>query len=98
VGNVAWSETVGGTSDDTAYAVIQTKDGGYAVAGTTSSFGAGKNDMYLVKLGPTGTLQWTKTVGDTGSDVAYSVIQTHDNGYALAGTTTSFGVGKKDAY
>jgi Secretion system C-terminal sorting domain/Domain of unknown function (DUF5122) beta-propeller len=97
-GNLQWSKTVGGLNDDQAYSIIQTIDGGYAVAGWTTSFGAGDWDMYIVKLDAGGTHQWSRTIGGTGRDVAESIIQTTDSGYAVAGYTSSFGAGLWDMY
>jgi len=88
-----WSKTYGGAYHDVAYSVVQTDDGGYALVGLTYSFGAEKWDLYLVKTDPNGTMQWNKTYGGAGWDVAYSLIQTADGGYALAGWTDSFGAG-----
>jgi hypothetical protein len=78
--------------------LIQTSDGGYAIAGYTYSFGAGKADVYVVKLDANGNLQWTKTIGGPKDDWGNSLIQTSDGGYAIAGYTTSFGAGKMDVY
>jgi hypothetical protein len=50
-------------TDDAGLSLIQTSDGGYAIAGYTSSFGAGEADVYVVKLDANGNLQWTKTIG-----------------------------------
>jgi len=97
-GTLQWSRTVGGNNPDYAYSIIQTTDGGYAVAGRTQSFGAGNQDMYIVKLDGSGTLQWSRTVGGTGEDGASSIIQTTDGGYAVAGYTFSFGAGLNDVY
>ena len=97
-GSLQWSKTVGGTNFDYAYSIIHTIDGGYAVAGSTNSFGAGGYDMYIVKLNATGSLQWTKTVGGAVDDYAWSIIQTTDSGYAIAGLTYSFGAGNYDMY
>jgi len=63
-----WQKALGGTSDDAAYGVAQTSDGGYIVAGYTESFGAGGSDMYLVKVDTSGTLQWQKTFGGPGDE------------------------------
>jgi hypothetical protein len=97
-GTLQWSRTVGGTGYESVSSIIQTTDGGYAVAGYTSSFGAGSNDMYIVKLDANGTLQWSRTAGGTGGDLAWSIIQTTDGGYAVAGQTNSFGAGSYDMY
>jgi hypothetical protein len=84
-GNLEWNKTYGGISSDTAYSLIQTSDGGYALAGGTFSFGAGGNDMWLVKTDSHGNMEWNKTYGGTGFDRAFSVVQTSEGGYALAG-------------
>ena len=47
---ITWDKTYGGSSNDMAYTLIQTTDGGYAVAGFTKSKGAGKNDFWVIKL------------------------------------------------
>ncbi len=91
-----WSQTYGGTDWDYAECVVQTSDGGYALAGYTASFGAGYSDFWLVKTDASGTLQWSQNYGGPGSEWAYCVVQTSDGGYALAGRTASFGAGSND--
>ena len=93
-----WQRTFGGASDEWAESVQQTKDGGYILAGYTGSFGAGGYDAYLIKTDASGNLLWQRTFGGTGDDCAYSVQQTSDGGYILAGYTRSFGAGGYDAY
>jgi hypothetical protein len=97
-GSMLWSKTYGGTGDDEAYSVVQTSDGGYALAGLTRSFGAGLDDCYLVKTDASGNLLWSRSHGGTQVDWAYSVVQTSDGGYALAGFTDSFRSGKRVCY
>jgi hypothetical protein len=97
-GNLQWTKTIGGKNDDVGTSLIQTSDGGYAIAGYTASFGAGEWDVYVVKLDAKGNLQWTKTIGGPGPEIGYSLIQTSNGGYAIAGTTGSFGAGKADVY
>jgi len=97
-GNLQWTKTIGGENDDRGFSLIQTSDGGYAIAGYTSSFGAGQLDVYVVKLDSTGNLQWTKTIGGPGDEVGTSLIQTSDGGYVIAGATRSFGAGGTDVY
>jgi hypothetical protein len=97
-GNLQWTTTIGGKREDGGFSLIQTSDGGYAIAGYTFSFGAGEADVYVVKLNANGKLQWTKTIGGPEIDWGYSLIQTSDSGYAIAGETESFGAGKIDVY
>jgi hypothetical protein len=83
-----WNRTYGGPQDDGAKCVIQTGDGGYALAGYTNSSGAGGYDMWLVKTDVNGTMQWNVTYGGPQDDMANSIIQTSDGGYILAGYTS----------
>jgi hypothetical protein len=68
------------------------------VAGWTNSFGAGGSDFFLVKTDANGNVQWAKTYGGTSYDGAYSVQQTSDGGYIVAGNTNSFGAGGSDVF
>ncbi len=97
-GTLQWSRTVGGTSEDGGFSIIQTIDGGYAITGRTYSFGTGNKDMYIVKLDAGGALQWSRTVGGTANEDAWSIIQTTDGGYVVAGNTNSFGAGLSDMF
>jgi hypothetical protein len=97
-GNLQWTKTIGGKKEDVGISLIQTSDGGYAITGATKSFGTGGVNVYLVKLDAQGNLQWTKTIGGPGNEAGYSLIQTSDGGYAITGSTTSFGAGEWDFY
>ncbi len=87
-GNVEWNQTYGGAEKDSAYSMVQTSDGGYALAGETYSFGAGDSDFWLIKIDSSGSIQWNKTYGEPTADGTNSIIQTSDEGYALAGYST----------
>jgi hypothetical protein len=95
-GNIIWAKTYGGTNYEDAYFVQQTSDGGYIVVGATNSFGAGGHDIFLIKADANGNIIWAKTYGGTNYDYAYSVQQTSDGGYIVAGLTTSFGASGYD--
>ena len=97
-GNFQWNRAVGGANEDVALAIVQTTDGGYAVAGYTYSFGAGDRDYYIVKLDASGNLQWNKTFGGVNYEYGETIVQTNDGGYAMAGFTYSFGAGNGDFY
>ena len=93
-----FQRTCGGIGDDFGSSVQPTSDGGYVVAGTTKSFGAGFNDVQLIKTNSMGDTLWTKTYGGASDDVGSSVQQTSDGGYIIAGYTLSFGAGSYDVY
>jgi len=97
-GNCQWTKTYGGTAWDKGFSVKQTSDGGYIVAGWTASYGSGSCDVYLIKTDENGNSQWTKTYGGTDDDKGYSVCETSDGGYIVAGYTKSSGNGSADIY
>jgi hypothetical protein len=88
-----FAKTYGGTDDDWAYSVQQTSDGGYILAGGTWSFGEVYLNIFLIKTDANGNITWAKTYGGAIDDIAYSVQQTSDGGYIVAGKTSSFGAG-----
>jgi len=87
--NVEWDKKFGGNNWDHAHAILQTKDGGFAVAGTTFSKGAGSTDIWIIRLDTNGNWLWEKTFGGSNGDSAYSMVQTTDGGFVVAGTTRS---------
>lgn len=97
-GDTSWTRTYGGWYFDEGYSVQQTADGGYIVAGSTSSYGSGSYDVYLIKTNTNGDTLWTRTYGGSNWDVGLSVQQTSDGGYIVAGFTESFGTGSGDVY
>lgn len=89
-GNVEWQRTYGGRGYDSAQCIVQTGNGGYAVAGYTSSFGAAGAKFWVLKLDGSGNVEWEKTYGEETTDAyAFSIIQTADGEYAVAGYTSS---------
>jgi hypothetical protein len=97
-GETLWTRRFGGAKNDRGESVQQTADGGYVIAGWTSSFGAGSSDIYLVRTDARGDTMWTKTFGGALAEYGYSVEQTSDGGFIVAGRTASFGAGGLDIY
>jgi hypothetical protein len=97
-GNLEWTRNFGGNSNESGYSLQQTADGGYIIVGYTQSYGAGQADVYLIKTDVSGITQWTHTYGGTSNDYGYSVQQTSDGGYVIAGQTYSYGLGESDVW
>ncbi|MEF3245435.1 MAG: copper amine oxidase N-terminal domain-containing protein, partial [Caldisericaceae bacterium] len=95
-GGITWAKTYGRKSDYYAYSIQKTLDSGYIVCGKTSSFGAGGDDIFVLKLNSNGNVLWAKTYGKVGDEASYSIEQTADSGYIIAGQTSSFGAGGWD--
>jgi parallel beta-helix repeat protein len=89
-GDVEWDKTYGGRSTEKANSLVVTSDGGYAIVGRTFSFGPGNDDFWLIKTDKNGITEWDQTYGGIHADIAESVVETSDGGYALVGTSTSF--------
>src|SRR3989304_1633216 len=86
-GNIKWQKTYGGSDNDIAFSIQQTIDGGYILTGRTRSFNAGGRDVLVMKLDADGTPVWQKTYGGNYNDTAFSIQQSSDGGYILAGRT-----------
>ena len=97
-GVIWWQRTIGGLARDWSECVITTSDGGFAVAGSTESFGSGGWDVYLVKTDSYGNVEWQRTFGGSGNDFGYALAQTADGGFVICGSTESYGSGATDMY
>ena len=97
-GDTLWTRTYGGPSEDFLDEAALTTDGGYVAVGFTTSFGAGALDVWLIKTDSRGDTSWTRTFGGANDDQGYTVQQTSDGGYIIAGLTRSYGAGGADVY
>ena len=88
-GELLWERTFGGDDFDIGRSVRQTADGGYIVAGSTRSFGAGLDDVYVVKTNADGVEEWSRAIGGTLIDEGHSVKQTANGQYVVGGRTIS---------
>jgi hypothetical protein len=94
-GVITWQKSLGGSGDDYAHSIQQTTDGGYIVAGSSTSTDGdvtgnlGGNDYWVIKLSSLGAITWQKSLGGSGNDEAHSIQQTTDSGYIVAGSSTS---------
>jgi hypothetical protein len=86
-----WSQTFGGPEQDAGRSVIETADSGFLIAGVTYSFGASVSSIWLVKTDSNGDEQWNQTFRAGDWDGIYSLIETADGGFLLAGINYSFG-------
>jgi hypothetical protein len=92
-GNVLWERAYGGASDELPAAVVETSGGDLVVAATTTSFGEGNGDPWILRLSPGGEVVWDRTFGGTGDEAAYGIAETGDGGLVAAAVTSSFGAG-----
>ena len=91
-GDTIWTRTYGGVYNEEGHSVLQTSDGGYIIVGFIQTEPA-NIDVWLIRTDSFGDTLWTKTIGGSGEDRGTSIQQTNDNGYIIAGWTSSFGPG-----
>jgi hypothetical protein len=97
-GNKQWDRMYGGVADEWGFSVLQTSDGGYIFISSTGSYGAGRDDLWIVKTNSTGVEQWNRTIGGTEDDFGFVIQPTTDNGFIITGYTKSFGTGTIDLW
>ena len=98
IGDTTWTREIGGSGNDYGLCIIETYDKGFVMIGSTSSFGAGLDDVYLVKLDASGNTLWTKTFGGTQRDEGKDIRQLPDSGFIIIGSNASEGSGLSDLF
>ena len=89
-GNQLWNRTYGGIWDDMAYSLVECSGGGFAIAGSTESYGAGQYDYWLVRVNPSGEHLWNQSYGKSGYEECWSMLENRAGGFVLTGDSTSF--------
>ena len=85
---MAWYMAYGGDLEDGFWNAIPTADGGYAMAGyTTVEAGGTHNDGFVVKTDANGMQEWASLFGETDDQSFWSIYETSDGNFALAGMT-----------
>jgi hypothetical protein len=97
-GNLLWDKTAGGEGFDMPNCVTVSNSGGYLVGGFTFSFGNGERDFWLFRVDDSGNIPWSSTVGRSGFEEAYAVLEVAENEFVMAGWTNSIGQGHYDFY
>jgi hypothetical protein len=97
-GNELWSKTFSGGTRLGSFSMQQTNDRGYILTGYLVSYGSVDDDVWLIKTDENGNELWNQTFGGGSTDIGYSVFETTDNGYIIAGFTNSYGAGFSDVW
>jgi hypothetical protein len=98
VGNVVWAKAYGGIGEELVHCVVAAPDGKYIISGTTSSYGFGNRDAFMMKFDINGSVDWFHTYGGITADYGYDLVTTPDNGLALSGRRSSNTLGGYDVY
>lgn len=94
-GEIEWQKAYGGEGHDEAYSILQTAEGGYAAAGYTNT-NERSNDFWVLKLDPSGNIEWQKAYGGNESEIAYCLVESSEGGYVVVGEAWSIGAGRRD--
>ncbi len=96
LGNIIWGYRFGDGSNTRLWNALEDNEENLVAVGHTNGYGAQSDDLLFVKFSPDGTLLAAKTIGSTGKEMGYGIINGHDGGYVVVGETTSFGNGGND--
>jgi hypothetical protein len=95
-GNVLWQHCFGGSDDEQALSLTKNYDGGWLLGGYTKSHNGdvtdslGGQDLWIVNTDSSGAMLWQKSYGGSGNEVCWSLAQTSDEGFIVAGSCSSY--------
>jgi len=96
-GTLLWAKTFGGIDHDRSSDLVETSDGSIFLAGYTKSYGAGGDDLCLIKTDGDGNILWARTAGGANNDIAHSVIETSEGNILLVGYVYTLGLSSYNA-
>jgi hypothetical protein len=89
-GDTLWSRNFDAPGGDWGHSVVETQDMGFVICGKTASYGAGHDDVFLLKTDSAGTFLWARTYGEYGYDQGQTIIELPDGSLVFTGMTNSF--------
>jgi len=92
-GDSLWSKIYGGSGDETGNDIISVGDSSYIIIGSTSSFGNGGADIFIIKIDKNGNEEWNLNYGGTSDEFGRSIIHTPDDGFVILSSIESYGIG-----
>ena len=97
-GELVWSKALGGSNNDAGHVIVKTSDQAFVIVGNSASYGAGKQDCFIMKLDASGQALWAKTIGGVATDYCRALVETTTGEYLLSGRTQSYGAGDDDLF
>lgn len=95
-GQEIWHDTIDGDRNETVAAILSASDGGAILVGTTTSYGAGGKDIFVVKYSENGERQWERTFGTEAEEEAVAAAPAFDGGFVVAANTGTFRESNED--
>jgi hypothetical protein len=99
VGTVEWSQHIGGPDDEVGRSIIECHNDGYTIIGSTTLLHGAiySADLMIVRISEQGNVLWVKSIGDTGHEQGYGLVQSLNDDFVIIGSTTSNSYGPMDA-
>ncbi len=95
-GTIQWQRSLGGATGDYGYGIAVDSSGNVYIAGYTASQGAGGNDVLIAKYNTSGTIQWQRSLGGSGTDRGQAIAVDSSGNVYVTGYTASQGAGGND--